>query len=115
MTVGDDAEDLVFETLWGRCLEAWDEDRTHAAVLDYAVRAQKLPDLAGRYRALKGDPVKGERASKRIEAIVTAATQMMLATKSPPRQRPPASITLSAFAIAALILAILAWAAFRSR
>lgn len=107
-------DDLVFETLWGRVLEAWEDDRPHNAVLDYALRAQKLPELAGRYRALvlQGDAQKTERANKRLDGIVLAATELMLSTKSPPLQKPPPAITLTAFAIAAALLALLAWQVF---
>jgi hypothetical protein len=102
--------DLVFDTLWSRVLEAWDEDRTHAALIDYALRAQRLPEAAGRYRALVGDPAKGALAKKKLDAIVIAATQMMLAMKSPPgRGKVPWPITLSALAIAAFILGLIAY------
>jgi phage terminase large subunit-like protein len=111
----DEAEDVVFEALWTRVLSAWDEDKPHQAILEYALRSERLPDLAGRYRALKEDPEKGARAKERIDALVNAATQMMLAMKTPPRTKPPMSITLTAFAIAAFVMAVLAWAVFGRR
>jgi hypothetical protein len=111
----ENTDDPVFESLWGRVLEAWDEDKPHQAILEYALRAERLPDLAGRYRALKEDSAKGERAKKQIDALVSAATQMMFAMKTPPRVKPPASLTLTAFAIAALVMALLAWAVFGRR
>jgi len=117
--VGDEAkleveetDDLVLETLWGRVLEAWDEDKPHSAVLDYALREGRLPDLAGRYRALKDDAEKGARAQKRIDAIVLAATQMMLSQKTPPRVKPPAALTFTAFGVALFVILMLAWAFF---
>jgi hypothetical protein len=115
--VGEEAntDDPLFETLWARVLEAWDEDKPHQALLQYALRAEHLPDLAGRYRALKEDAAKGERAKKQIDAIVNAATQMMLAMKTPPRVKPPVSLTITAFTIAALVMALLAWAVYGRR
>jgi hypothetical protein len=108
-------DDAAFESLWGRVLEAWDEDKPHKAILEYALRTERLPDLAGRYRALKEDPAKGERAKKQIDVLINAATQMMLSMKTPPRVKPPASLTFSAFAIAALVIIFLAWAIFGKR
>jgi hypothetical protein len=115
VTEEEKTDDPVFESLWGRVLEAWDEDKPHHAILEYALRSERLPDLAGRYRALKEDAAKGERAKKQIDALVNAATQMMLAMKTPARVKPPASLTLTAFAIAAFIVALLAWAIFGRR
>jgi hypothetical protein len=102
--------DLIFDTLWSRVLEAWDDDKTHAALLDYALRNERLPDAAGHYRALKDDPEKGAVAKKKLEGIVVAATQMMLAMKSPAaRMKVPWQIKLTAFAIMAFILAMIAY------
>jgi hypothetical protein len=92
--VGDN--DAIFEALWKRAIEAWDDDKPHAALLDHALRTEKLPDLAGRYRALKDDPAKGARAQKKIDGIVVAATQMLMATKTPPRTKTPWQWTASA-------------------
>lgn len=102
-------KDPVLEALWKRVLEAWDDDKTHAALLDHAVRAQALPDIAGRYRALSNDPVKGPLAQRRLDAIVVAATQMLMSMKTPKPGKTPLSITLSAAGVAALLLGWLAW------
>ncbi len=99
-----------FEALWQRVLAAWDDDKVHSALVEYAVRMQRLPDAAGRYRALTTQPDKKARADKQLAAIVAAATQMLLAMKTPPRTKPPASITLSAVGICAVLLGLLAYA-----
>ncbi len=104
-----DAADPVLDALWKRVIEAWDDDKTHAAVLDHAMRAQALPDLAGRYRKLTDDPDKREVAKKKLDAIVLAATQMLMSVKTPKPGKTPLPITLSAFGIS---LALLAWLAF---
>jgi len=89
-----------FEALWKRVLESWDDDKLHGAFLEFALRTERLPDAAGRYRALKdGDPAKSERAKKQLDAIVIAATHMMMSMKTPPPTKVPLSITLSAFGI----------------
>jgi hypothetical protein len=104
--------DVVFEALWQKVLSAWDDDKVHASLLEYAITAEKLPDAAGRYRALKDDPEKGERAKKRLDAIVLAATQMMLSMKTPGNVKVPLSITLSAFGIFVFMALFVAYAVF---
>jgi hypothetical protein len=105
----DDRRDPVFEALWARVLEAWADDKTHTAVLDHALRVQALPELAGRYRALVDDPDKGTLAKKRLDAIVLAATQMLMSMKTPKPGKTPLPITLSAAGISLLLLVWLAW------
>lgn len=106
-------DDPVLEALWTRVLEAWDDDKPHAALLEHAVRTQALPEVAGRYRALVDDPEKGAKAKKKVDAVVVAATQMLMAMKTPKPGKVPLSITLTAFAICMLLLGWLAWAIFK--
>lgn len=105
-----DAKDPTLEALWKRVLDAWDDDKAHGALLEHAVRAQALPEVAARYRQLAGDPLRGARAKQKLDAIVVAATQMLLATKTPRPGKTPLPITLSAFAVCFLLLAWLAYA-----
>jgi hypothetical protein len=114
LLVPDDATaDPVFEALWQRVLEAWDADPPHHALLDYAIRAERLADAAGRYRALEGDAEKGARARKRLDAIVMAATQMMMAMKTPAAPRKvPLPFTIATMAFCFALLAWLAWVVF---
>ncbi len=110
-TVPDmDPRDPVLEALWARVLEAWDDDKAHTALLEHAMRAEALPEIAGRYRALTGSADKGEAARKRLDAIVVAATNMLLAMKTPKPTKVPLPITLSAFGVCVALLAWLAWA-----
>lgn len=108
--IGDDG--AVFEALWRKALEQWDEDAPHRAVLEHALKSEKLPDLAGRYRALKDDPVKGERAQKKIDGIVTAAMQIMMSTKTPVRTKTPWTWTLAATLTFAIVAAWLFYKLF---
>jgi len=108
----DETDDLVFDTLWKRVLEAWDDDKPHAAALEYAMRAEKLPDLAALYRALKDDAEKGERAKKKLDGIVTAATHMMMSMKTPPREKPPAFLTFTALMLFLVVMGLLYYALF---
>jgi hypothetical protein len=104
--------DEALEALWQRVIEAWSDDKTHGALLEYALRTKHLPEIAGRYRALKDDPEKGERADQRLNAIVVAATQLMMSMKTPARTKVPLPITLSAFGIFLFALFFLGYALF---
>jgi hypothetical protein len=109
------AKDPVFEALWERVASAWDDDSAHAAIIQHALRAGALPELAGRYRALVDDPQRGPAAKKKLDAIVLTATQALMAMKTPKPERVPLSITLTAFAVCALLLGWLAWALWGPR
>jgi hypothetical protein len=109
----DDTRDEALEALWQRVVDAWDDDKVHAALLEYALRTEHLPEIAGRYRSLKDDPEKGERAQQRLGAIVVAATQMMMSMKTPTLTKVPIAITLSAFGICLFALGFLAYALLR--
>jgi hypothetical protein len=108
----DATGDAALEALWQRVIEAWDDDKPHAALLEYALRTEHLPEVAGRYRALKDDPERGERAHKRLDAIVVAATQLMMSMKTPARTKVPLPITLSAFGLFFFALLFLTYALF---
>ena len=101
--------DVGVDALWERVLEAWDDDKPHQAALTYALQTEKLPDLAGRYRKLLDDPEKGARAKKKIDGIVVAATQLLLATKTPPREKVPWQWTASVAVTFVLVVSFLAY------
>ena len=104
-----DTPDAILEALWKRVLEAWDDDKPHQAALTYALQNERLPDIAGRYRKLLDDPDKGVRAKKRIDAIVLTATQLLMATKTPPREKIPWQWTASVAAVFVLVVSFLAY------
>jgi hypothetical protein len=106
----DEARDPVLDALWERVLSGWDDEGAHAAVLDHALRSHALPELAGRYRVLVSDTSKAEIAKKKLDAIVIAATQMLMSMKTPKPGGVPLPITLSAVAVSVLLLAWLALA-----
>jgi hypothetical protein len=103
------------DVLWENALEHWDDDKVHGALVEYAVRTENLPEVAGRYRALKDDPEKGARAKKQLDAIVVAATNMMLATKGPrpEKGKTPVWLTLTGFVVCLFIFLFLAYAMTR--
>jgi hypothetical protein len=103
-------KDPILEALWERTLEAWDDEKRHAALLEHALREKGLPDLAGRYRALRDDPDRGELAKKRIDAILNAATQMLFAMKTPKPTKTPSWLFWSAFLTCLVMLLYVAYA-----
>jgi hypothetical protein len=106
------APDVVFAALWTRVLAGWDEDKPHQAALSYAIEHEMLPEIAGRYRKLFDDPEKGARAKKKVDGIVVAATQLMLATKTPPREKVPWTWTASVAVVMVLVISFLAYKLF---
>ncbi len=103
------------DALWQEALERWDDDAPHAALLEHALRAEALAEIAGRYHTLLDDADKGPRAKERLDAIVLAATSLLLSKKTPAPGRTPWSITLSAVGICVFLLSLLAWALFPHR
>ncbi|MEA2753012.1 MAG: hypothetical protein QOI41_7155, partial [Myxococcales bacterium] len=102
-----EAPDVVFAALWTKVLASWDEDKPHQAALSYAIEHEMLPEIAGRYRKLFDDPEKGARAKKKVDGIVVAATQLMLATKTPPREKVPWTWTASVAVVMVLVISFL--------
>lgn len=107
----DDATpDALFEALWRRVDEAWDDDKPHVAILEHAIRSELLPELAGRYRSQKEVAGREERAKKKLDGIVIAATHMLMATKSEPPKKAPWQLTAS---VAVVCVVVLVWLAFK--
>jgi hypothetical protein len=107
-----EAPDVVFAALWTKVLASWDDDKPHQAALSYAIEHEMLPEIAGRYRKLFDDPDKGTRAKKKVDGIVVAATQLMLATKTPPREKVPWQWTASAAVFMVVVISFLAYKLF---
>jgi hypothetical protein len=103
------------DALWQRALEAWDDEARHVALLDHALRAEALAEIAARYRSLLDDVEKGPRAKERLDAIVLAATSLLVSKKSPTPGRTPWPITLSAVGVCLFLLLWFAWALFPHR
>ncbi len=105
--------DAILDALWAKALEDWGDDKPHASLLEYAMRQERLPDLAGLYRTVRDDPEKGELARKKLDGIVVAATQMLFAMKTPRPTKTPFWMLASAFATCAILLGWLAYAILR--
>ncbi len=105
--------DEGFDALWEIVMEDWPDEKRHAAILTYALSTENLPELAGRYRALKDDPEKGAFAQKHVDAIVVAATQMLASMKTPPPPKSNKALTFFTAIVSAVVIAWLAWLVFR--
>lgn len=106
----EEPQDALFEALWKRVLESWDDDKPHVAILEHAVRNERMPELAGRYRAQKEVPGREERAKKKLDGIIVAATQMLMATKTERPEKAPWQITA---AVGVVCVVVLVWVAFK--
>jgi hypothetical protein len=111
----DDVGDPAFDALWARVVEAWGDDKPHGAIVEYAIRTHKLPELAGRYKGLTADPEKGERAKKRLDGVVIAATHLLYSTKTSKPTKTPWQWTLTVGLICAVIVSWLAYRILVSR
>ena len=107
--------DIVFDTLWARVLEAWDDDKPHGALVQYALKSQKLPELAGKYKSMTHDPEKKARAQKRLDGVVMAATQLLFAMKSPPLPKSNKTLNVIAVLMAISAMAFLAYRLIASK
>lgn len=105
-----DAKDPLLDALWEKTLAEWNDEKRHAALLEHALREKILPELAGRYKALRDDPERGEIAQQRIDAILTAATQMLFAMKTPKPTKTPSWLFWSAFLTCVVMLMYVAYA-----
>jgi hypothetical protein len=103
-------EDPIFEALWKQTLEAWTDEKRHAACLEHALREKMLPDLAGRYRSMRDDPERAEIAKERIDAILNAATQMLFTMKTPKPTKTPMWMWWTALLTCAVMLMYVAYA-----
>lgn len=102
--------DALFEALWTRVLDSWDDDKPHVAILEHALRTEMLPELAGRYRKQKDVQGHEERAKKKLDAIVIAATQMLMAMKTEKPEKAPWQLTAG---VAVVCVLVLVWVAFK--
>jgi len=112
---GEAGQDPVLDALWERVTEAWGDEQAHAALIEHATRTGALHLAAARYRALTADPDRAELARKKLDVIVLAATHVLLSTKTPAHGKVPLAITLSAFAVSAILLGWLALAVWGGR
>lgn len=103
------ARKSTLDMLWANVETRWDDDKAHAAFLEFAAAKGDLPEAAGRYREIKdaGGP-RSELAQKKLAAIMVIAMQMLASERSDPRTKPPRWLTFLVFCVS---VAIVAWVA----
>lgn len=81
--------DPVFEALWKKCLDDWDDDRAHGKFLQHCQDSEQLAEAAARYRGMAGDRDRGPSAEKRLQAVALLAMAQLesMRTTRPRRGR----------------------------
>lgn len=101
--------DTGFESLWQRVLEQWDDDKIHAAFLEYARSRYLLPQAGARYREMKeSDPGRSEVVDKKLAALMVMAVGMLESSRSEAPKRPPRWLTFVTFLLCAALVLFLA-------
>jgi len=97
--------DAALEALWKSVLDRWDDERAHAAFVEYCRTTEQLAEAAARYRGMKGDRDRSEVAEKRLAGIAIIALAMLetTRTRARPRERKLGSLLLAGcFGLAAV-------------
>lgn len=101
-------QDDAFELLWAKVQEHWDDDKMHAAFLEYARARFQLPEAGARYRAIKeGDPARADVAQQKLQQLMVLALSMLEAARDETPSSAPRWVSSIAFAVAAVFLAVL--------
>ena len=82
--------DPIFEALWKRVTDAWDDDAAHGAFLRHSQDTGQLAEAASRYAGMKGDRDRGAVAKKRLEAVSILALGALEASRTEPSRGAPA-------------------------
>ncbi len=107
MSEPTDEPDAGFELLWAKVQEHWDDDKVHAAFLEYARGGMLLPEAGARYRVIKeNDPERAEMAQKKLAMLMLLALSLLESAREPVTGTPK-WITSIAYAVAAVFLAVL--------
>ena len=95
----------TFTMLWDNVVARWDDDKAHAAFLEFASSKGELPEAAGRYRAIQDEKSdRSELATKKLGAIMAIAMQLMAQERTDPQKKPPKWLTLLVFLVSAAIV-----------
>lgn len=98
-------KDPALEALWKQVLDAWEDDATHNAFLEYCRARDQLVEAAVRYRGMAGDHSRAVIAEKKLKAVaLLAMTKLEVSRSEPPasRRHPTAYGLIAFFLIATL-------------
>jgi hypothetical protein len=71
-------DDPLFEALWQKVEQAWDDPSAHERFLDHCLQSRQLPNAAGRYRS-----VTERDSSAQLQRIATLALSQLAASRTP--------------------------------
>lgn len=73
------------ELAWHRVMEQWNDPQAHSAFLALCMELDRLPEAGRRYREVRDrDPERSEEAGRRIDELLTLATQRLQLHRTPP-------------------------------
>lgn len=70
--------DPLFEALWQKLEQNWDDSAAHERFLDHCLQARQLPNAAARYRT-----VAGRDTSPQLQRIAALALSQLAASRTP--------------------------------
>jgi hypothetical protein len=102
----------ALDTLWAAADRDWDNEKVHVALLEFALRENRLADLAAKYRAQTAVPERAPLAKRRLDALTVAAMQWMAAAKTPKRERMPQALVWTTLTISISLILFAWWGVF---
>jgi len=103
--------DPIFEALWKKVLDDFDDDAAHVAFIEHCRVTGTLLEAAVRYRGMAGDHARGPQAEKRLGSIAALAVAGLETARTPERHGAALAVRLALIVLflagtAALLLAL---------
>lgn len=108
-------EDPV-EQAWSRVQSAWEDDEAHRRFLKICLALDRLPEAGWRYRKVQEtDPTRKDDAERRIEALISVATEKLTETRADKFQQeaPKRNLTMFAFILMGALMGVAIWLMLR--
>lgn len=118
VTGADDDSYLASElrAAWEAVESDWENDDAHKRFLALCAASERLAVAGQRYRrVLDTDPTRAAGAERRMQTLLTLATEQLLRHKTPPAEKGTPRLTLVAIGVAAVIIGMTLWQLTRLR
>lgn len=103
------------DAAWAELESHWSDPDAHKRFVGLCAALGRLADAGARYRKVKDeDPTRADEASKRMAAVLTAATVALYESKSPAPKR-LSKLNVFGFALAATLVLSALWAWLHAR
>ncbi len=116
---GDDDDSYLateLRTAWEAVESDWENDDAHKRFLALCAASERLAVAGRRYRrVLDTDPARAAGAERRMQTLLTLATEQLLRHKTPPAEKGTPRLTLVAIGVAAVIIGMTLWQLTRLR